>query len=80
MQQRLRATLNDLTVQAPDWLPTVASPEWDERYQRRSEQGRLPKGKEARAHYAQTVGEDGVYLLERLAVPTTHPCKGGNLS
>jgi transposase len=69
--ETVRATLNDLTVQAPDWLPTVASPEWDERYQRRSEQGRLPKGKEAHERYAQTVGEDGAHLLAGLAAPTT---------
>jgi hypothetical protein len=30
-----------------------------------SEQGRLPKGKEARDDYAKTVGEDGYYLFDR---------------
>jgi transposase len=44
--------------------------EWYDRYQRRSEQGRLPKGKEARESYARTVGEDGFALLECLASPT----------
>ena len=68
--ETLRAALNDLAVQAPDWVRTVAPPEWYERYQRRSEQGRLPKGKDARNRYAQTVGEDGFYLLDKLATPT----------
>jgi transposase len=69
--ETLRAALNDLAVQAPDWLGTVARADWYERYQRRSEQGRLPKGKEARERYAQTVGEDGFYLLDELAAATT---------
>jgi transposase len=69
--ETLRATLNDLAVQAPDWVRTVAPPEGYERYPRRSEQGRLPKGKDARDRYAQTVGEEGFYLLDKLATPTT---------
>jgi len=46
--ETLRAALNDLAVQAPDWVRAVARADWYERYQRRSEQGRLPKGKDAR--------------------------------
>jgi transposase len=71
--ETLRAALNDLAVQAPDWVRAVAPADWYERYQRRSEHGRLPKGKEARESYAKTVGEDGFYLLERLAAPATPP-------
>jgi transposase len=71
--ETLRATLNDLAVQAPDWVRTVAHKDWYERYQRRIEHGRLPKGKEARDRYATTIGEDGFYLLERLAAATTPP-------
>ncbi len=71
--ETLRAALNDLTVQAPDWVRAVVRTEWYERYQRRSKQGRLPKGKEARNSYAKTVGEDGFYLLDVLAAPTTPP-------
>jgi transposase len=43
--ETLRAALNELAVEAPDWLRTVAPSEWYERYQRRSDHGRLPKGK-----------------------------------
>jgi transposase len=69
--ETLRAALNDLAVQAPDWVRAVARADWYERYQRRSEQGRLPKGKEARESYARTVGEDGFRLLDALTAPTT---------
>jgi transposase len=69
--ETLRAALNDLAVQAPDWVRAVARADWYERYQRRSEQGRLPKGKEARESYARTVGEDGFQLLDALTAPTT---------
>ena len=69
--ETLRAALNELAVLAPDWVRTIARPEWYERYQRRSEEGRLPKGKEAREAYAQTVGEDGVQLLEALDAAET---------
>jgi transposase len=71
--ETLRATLNDLAVQAPAWVRTVAQADWYERYQRRIEHGRLPKGKEARDSYAKTVGEDGFYLLDMLAEPTAPP-------
>ena len=69
--ETLRAALNDLAVQAPGWVRTVAHAAWYERYQRRCELGRLPKGKDAREAYAQTVGEDGFSLLDALAAPTT---------
>jgi transposase len=69
--ETLRAALNDLAVQDPEWVRAIAPAAWYERYQRRSEQGRLPKGKAAREQYARTVGEDGFYLLEQLAAPTT---------
>ena len=68
--ETVRAALNDLAVQAPEWLRTVAPVEWYERYQHRSEQGRLPKGKEARERHAKTVGVDGFSLLDLLAAPT----------
>ncbi len=66
VSETLRAALNELAVLAPDWVRTVALPDWYERYQRRSEEERLPKGKEAREAYARTVGEDGFWLLEAL--------------
>jgi transposase len=61
--ETLRATLNALAVIAPDWLRTHIAPEWIERYSRRIEDYRLPKGQEARLAYAAQVGEDGQQLL-----------------
>jgi transposase len=50
--ETLRATLNDLATVAPEWLRTVAQPEWFERYVHRVEEYRLPKAKPAREAYA----------------------------
>jgi transposase len=40
--------LNALASVDPEWLADHADPEWLERYGRRIENQRLPKGKEAR--------------------------------
>ena len=69
--ETVRAALTDLAVRAPAWVRGVAQADWYERYQRRIEHGRLPKGKAARASYAHTGGEDGVHLLGALAASTT---------
>ncbi len=65
--------LNELATVAPDWLRGVAPPAWYERYSRRIEDSRLPKSKAAREAYAQTVGQDGFALLDRLESPAIHP-------
>ncbi len=67
--ETLRAALNAIATVAPDWLRALAPPEWHERYDRRVEQGWLPKGKEKREAYAQTVGQDGFALLAALEAP-----------
>ena len=46
--ETLRAALNSVASAAPEWLTEHADPEWFERYGRRIEDQRLPKGKEAR--------------------------------
>jgi hypothetical protein len=51
----------------PAWLQSVAPSDWYKRYGRRIEDDRLPQSKEKRAVYAQTMGEDGFLLLDRLA-------------
>jgi hypothetical protein len=58
----LRAALNALVSAAPEWLTEHADPEWFERYGRRIENQRLPKGKEARTQYLTMVGVDGIRL------------------
>ncbi len=46
--ETLRAALNVLVQEAPKWLRGVAEPAWFERYGRRVEDYRLPKGAEAK--------------------------------
>jgi transposase len=70
--ETMRAALNALASVDPDWLREHADPEWFERYGRRIEDQRLPKGKEARTEYLQTVGgADGVRLLAHIDDPRT---------
>ena len=67
--ETLRAALNVIAAVAPDWLRAIAPREWHERYDRRVEDYRLPRGREAREAYAETVGADGQRLLEALTAP-----------
>ena len=67
--ETLRATLDDLAAVAPDWLRAVAPPAWFERYTRRIEEYRLPRGREAREALALEIGADGALLLAALDAP-----------
>jgi transposase len=69
--ETMRAALNTLAAADPAWLTEHADPEWFERYGRRIEDQRLPKGKEARTQYLRTVGADGMRLLAHLEAPYT---------
>jgi transposase len=69
--ETLRSALNALASADPEWLTEQADPEWFERYGRRIEDQRLPKGKEAREEYLKTVGADGIRLLAHLDAPHT---------
>jgi transposase len=69
--ETMRAALNALASADPDWLREHADPEWFERYGRRIEDQRLPKGKEARIEYLKTVGADGMRLLAHIEAPHT---------
>ena len=69
--ETMRAALNALASVDPAWLQEHADPEWFERYGRRVEDQRLPKGKEARTEYLRTVGADGMRLLGQLDAPYT---------
>jgi transposase len=64
--EAMRAALNTLAEVAPEWVREHADPEWFERYSRRIEDYRLPKGKEARREFLKTVGTDGIRLLAEL--------------
>jgi transposase len=67
--ETMRAALNALAEVAPEWVREHADPEWFERYSRRIEDYRLPRGKEARMEYLKTVGADGIRLLSKLDDP-----------
>ena len=69
--ETLRATLDDLAAIVPDWLRAVAPPAWFERYARRVEDYRLPKGQEEREALALAIGADGFFLLAALDAPET---------
>jgi transposase len=64
--ETLRATLNSLAVAAPQWLVHIAEPDWFDRYGKRIEASRLPKGEAPRKELAETMGRDGMTLLEAL--------------
>ena len=64
--ETLRATLDDLAAVVPDWLRVISPPAWFERYGRRVEEYRLPKGQDKREAFALAVGEDGFLLLAAL--------------
>ena len=70
--ETLRAALNSIASAAPGWLVQVAEPEWYDRYGKRIEESRLPKGKDKRREYAEIIGVDGMILLEEIYSPERH--------
>ena len=56
--ESLRAALNEIAEMAPDWLLTVVSPDWFDRYVHRFELQRFPKGERAKEDLRRQVGED----------------------
>ena len=71
--ETLRAALDDLAAVAPDWLAAQVAPDWFERYARRVEDDRLPKGEAARRAFGETIGRDGHHLLAALWAPAAPP-------
>ncbi len=67
--ETLRAALDDMAAAAPDWLHGVVQPAC-ERYGRRIEEHRLPKGQDKRQALALEIGADGFVLLDALHGPT----------
>ena len=65
--ETMRAALNELATEVPNWLQSVAPVEWYKRYGRRIEDDRLPQSKAGREAFGQTVGEDGFHLLDLIA-------------
>jgi len=61
--EALRAVLNALATVEPEWLKSWVPQVWFERYGRPIDDYYLPKGKEARQSYAETIGNDGMEVL-----------------
>jgi transposase len=62
--ETLRAALNALAKEAPDWLVAQVTPDWFARYGARFEQYRLPKERAERTELGETIGADGYHLLQ----------------
>jgi transposase len=62
----LRHSLNTLAIVTPDWLVAQVSPDWFDRYGPRFEQYRLPKRRSEQLELAETIGQDGLHLLEAI--------------
>ncbi|NWJ46120.1 MAG: transposase [Chloroflexi bacterium] len=71
--EMLRATIHALAIVAPTWLRQHLTPEWFERYFPQIEEYRVPKTEEARNTYIETVGTDGIKLLQAIYAETTPP-------
>jgi len=65
--ETIRFTLNRLAAFLPDWLARQLQPEWAARYGPLAEEYHLPHTKAERIACAQQVGQDGWWLLERIA-------------
>lgn len=62
----LRAALNEIALVQPEWLKTVISNDWFERYSWRLDNYRLPKNKDERQSLGLLIGFNGHYLLEKI--------------
>ena len=59
-----------MAVVAPAWLRALADePAWVDRYGPRVDDYRLPQGQEERQAYGETIGRDGLRVLEAAYAP-----------
>ncbi|MEU9547333.1 IS1182 family transposase [Streptomyces mirabilis] len=68
--ETLRAALNTLAREAPDWLREIAEPDWFDHYATRAENFRFPKSEAQRDEVRLRIGRDGTRLLRALWSPT----------
>ena len=67
VRETFRHTLDVLAAVAPSWLRPHAQIEWTARYRHRSDDERLPKGKDAQRKLADQIGRDGADLLQAIS-------------
>jgi transposase len=75
--ETLRAALNQVAAEAGDWLVTVSSPEWFDRYSARPEDSRFASRWAARVEHADQCGTDGMTLLEAVWSAASPPSLRG---
>jgi transposase len=64
LAETLRAALNAVAEEEPAWLTSWVPPVWFERYSQRIEEWKLPGAKKSQEQWIETIGQDGVQLLE----------------
>jgi transposase len=64
--ETVRLALDEIAGMAPGWLGHRIRPGWEQRYGRRVEASRLPKGEQARWAWAEQVAADGGTLLAEI--------------
>lgn len=69
--ETVRHALNQLAIEAPDWLSGWLPVEWYERYAKRLEEARFPQDETKREQLVQRIAEDGAQLLTRLLAAET---------
>lgn len=65
--ETVRLALDEIAGMAPGWLGPRIRAGWEERYGRRVEASRLPKGEDARWAWAERVAADGGLILADIA-------------
>jgi hypothetical protein len=71
--ETLRAALEDLAEADEHWLLPLIEPEWDKRYGRKVEIGKVPGGKAGVTALAETFGRDGHKILAAAWAPDAPP-------
>jgi transposase len=64
--ETLRAALNAMAEQEPEWLKQWVPVAWFERYSRRIEEWRLPSAKQHQEEVMEHIGQDGSRLLSEI--------------
>jgi transposase len=77
LPETLRAALNELATQNPQWLQQWVPVDWFKRYERRVEEWRLAIPKEEQEAFLEQVGRDGSQLLSALYQEATPPLLSG---